>query len=144
MSSNDGSNVTERIDAVASPLHVVAAILSDSGRVLACRRRLGKIAGGKWEFPGGKVEPGESVEAALVREIQEELGLAIIVGEELTTDDTIVGERMIRLTCLHARLDGPRPESSIDHDQLVWLLPADLRSLDWAAPDLPAVRLLAN
>lgn len=126
------------------PLRVVAAIVRDAGRVLVCRRKLEKAAGGKWEFPGGKIEDGESSEAALMREIREELGLAIIVGEELTTDDTTVGGRVIRLTCLHARLDGPRPVSSTDHDQLAWLLPAELESLDWAAPDLPAVRLIAE
>jgi len=132
-----------KTDTHQPPLHVVAAVVSDAGRVLACRRKLGKAAGGKWEFPGGKVEQGESAEAALMREIREELGSAIIVGEELTTDDTIVGDRVIRLTCIHARLDGPRPVSSADHDELAWLLPAELQSLEWAAPDLPAVRLLA-
>jgi 8-oxo-dGTP diphosphatase len=110
--------------------------------VLACRRRAEKDAGGRWEFPGGKIERGESAAEALRREIREELSVDIEVGAELTTNDTRVGARVIRLTCLRATLAGPRPTESTDHDRLAWLHPRDLRTLDWAEPDLPAVSLL--
>lgn len=133
--------VVEAQDAV-EPLHVVAAIIADGPHVLACRRRAHKDAGGRWEFPGGKLEPGETPAVALRREIREELSAEIDVVGELTTDDTRVGSRVIRLTCLRARLTGARPVRSTDHDRLVWLPPADLGALDWAEPDLPAVRLL--
>jgi 8-oxo-dGTP diphosphatase len=123
-------------------LHVVAAVIFDGGRVLACRRRAEKDAGGRWEFPGGKVEPGESPSEALRREIREELAVDIDVRDELTTDDTRVGGRVIRLTCLRAALAGPRPAVSTDHDRLAWMPARDLASLDWAEPDLPAVALL--
>ncbi|KHK96641.1 DNA mismatch repair protein MutT [Microbacterium mangrovi] len=124
------------------PLHVVAAVIFDGPHVLACRRRSEKDAGGRWEFPGGKIEPGESAADALRREIREELGVDIEIGDELTTDDTRVGGRVIRLMCLRARLTGPAPTGSTDHDRLVWMTPDDLGLLDWAEPDLPAVALL--
>lgn len=124
------------------PLQVVAAVITDGGHVLACRRRPEKDAGGRWEFPGGKVEPGETAAEALRREIREELAVDIEVIGELTTDDTPVRDRIIRLTCLRARLTGARPVASTDHDRLRWVAASALAALDWAEPDLPAVRLL--
>jgi 8-oxo-dGTP diphosphatase len=122
----------------AAPIEVVAAVIEDAGAYLACRRRAGKAAAGRWEFPGGKVEPGESPADALVREIREELGVGIRVTGHLTTD--ITGP--IRLICLRASLDGARPESSTDHDALEWVSGSSLGDLEWADADLPAVRLL--
>jgi 8-oxo-dGTP diphosphatase len=127
-----------------APLRVVAAILTDGDRVLACRRRPEKSAAGKWEFPGGKVEPGEDDASALQREIREELGVDVSVDGVLTVDDTQVGARVIRLVCLRASLRGPAPMSSTDHDRLEWMPRAQLSDLDWAEPDLPAVRLLTR
>lgn len=125
-------------------VHVVAAVIRDGSSVLACRRRPDRSAGGKWEFPGGKVEVGESSAEALMREIREELDVEVILEKHLTTDNTIVGDRVIRLECWTAHLPGGRPTGSIDHDRLHWLDPFELVSLDWAAPDLPAVRLLTS
>lgn len=129
---------------MSDALHVVAAVIIDQGRVLACRRKPEKSAGGLWEFPGGKVEVGESVEEAVRREIAEELSVDIRVLGELTTDDTVVGERTIRLTCMRARLASDKPTTSSDHDRLEWVTATELLDIEWAAPDLPAVRLLAR
>lgn len=128
---------------MTGPLHVVAAVIIADGRVLACRRAQHTSEAGRWEFPGGKIEPGESPEAALVREIAEELGVDIAVTGHLTTDDTVVRGRVLRLVCLTAELAGPSPTESTDHDELRWVEPAALPGLDWAEPDLPAVALLA-
>ncbi|WP_082066422.1 (deoxy)nucleoside triphosphate pyrophosphohydrolase [Microbacterium oxydans] len=124
-------------------IEVVAAVIEHDGKILACRRRLEKAAGGKWEFPGGKLEKGETNSEALVREIQEELSTSIEVIAPLRTDETRVGESTIRLICLRARLLGEPPTQSLDHDELRWVTHSDLPDLDWAAPDLPAVAELA-
>ncbi|PPF29910.1 (deoxy)nucleoside triphosphate pyrophosphohydrolase [Rathayibacter tritici] len=125
-------------------LDVVAAVIIDRGRILACRRRVGTASGGLWEFPGGKIESGESAQAALAREIREELGVSLEVEQVLTVDETQVGALRIRLQCFRAALRDARPDESTDHDHLVWLLPSELPGLDWAQPDLPAVRLLSS
>jgi 8-oxo-dGTP diphosphatase len=129
---------------VVQPLVVVAAVIRDGGRVLACRRAPGKDAAGRWEFPGGKVEAGETPESALAREIAEELGTRIHVGALLdrTVTDRADG-RAIDLACYACRLDGPAPTASTDHDALRWLPPDRLTELEWAEADLPAVRLLS-
>ncbi len=126
------------------PLDVVAAVIVHGGRVLACRRGEGKVDAGKWEFPGGKVERGESPAQALAREIREELGVDVRVGELLRSDVTDAAARSIRLTCLAATLAGPRPTASTDHDRMEWVRPTELAMLDWAMPDLPMVREIAG
>ena len=121
-------------------IDVVAAVIVHDGRILACRRAPGKDAAGLWEFPGGKVEPGESAEQALVREIREELGVGILLDHELLAAE----HGGIRLTCWFARLDGGDiPTQSTDHDELRWMLPAQLPTLTWAPADLPAVQKLS-
>lgn len=127
---------------MSNVLPVAAAIIQVGDRVLACRRRPGKAASGKWEFPGGKLEKGESAESALRREIAEELDTEIRVLGELTTSDTVVGDTVIRLICLRAEVVSEMPQASSDHDCLEWVPIGELRSLEWAAPDLPAVDLL--
>ena len=125
------------------PVRVVAAVLRRGGRVLSCRRSTDRSAGGRWEFPGGKIEPGESAQQALQREIAEELGVVIMVGELLDTTTTIVDGTPIELTCFLVDEFCPEPAASTDHDQLCWCPPERLPALDFAEPDLPAVRLLA-
>lgn len=122
-------------------IDVVAAVIVRDGRYLAARRRAELRAGGLWEFPGGKVEPGETAGEALVREIREELGVGIRVTAPLVTvEDAEVG---IRLIVLEAELTGAGPSGSTDHDLLAWLSPAELPARDWATPDIPAVEILA-
>lgn len=123
-------------------IHVVAAVFRDRDRVLACRRAPAKSQGGKWEFPGGKVEPGESPQAALVREIREELGVDVVVGGLIDRTATQVGTAVIDLACYDVERAGEPPTASTDHDQLRWVAPTEISGLDWAAPDLPAVRAI--
>ncbi|MDO5504265.1 MAG: (deoxy)nucleoside triphosphate pyrophosphohydrolase [Actinomycetia bacterium] len=126
---------------MAEPLLVAAAVALKDGHVLACRRATHKSAGGKWEFPGGKVEPGESPEEALARELREELGVHADVGRLLDRSCTQVGSLTIDLACYFVSF-RPEPTRSTDHDELRWHAVSDLDQLDWAEPDLPAVRLL--
>ncbi|MGO4299509.1 (deoxy)nucleoside triphosphate pyrophosphohydrolase [Leifsonia sp. RAF41] len=129
------------------PLLVVAAVIrdgeADGARVLVCRRAPGKDAAGRWEFPGGKVESGELPEAALAREIREELGVDVRVGTLLDRTVTVrPAGRAIDLACYDCRLVGPAPTASTDHDELRWLQVGQLAGLNWAEADMPAVTML--
>lgn len=130
--------------AAHNELQVVAAIIMREHEVLACRRNPDKTFGGKWEFPGGKLEPGESLREALVREIHEELDVLIEVGDELTSDVTTTDGLVIKLTCFRASLKARAPERSTDHDAMTWVSISSLPGLDWAPADWPAVRVLQS
>jgi len=120
---------------------VVAAIIQNpQGQYLCCKRGDWKSAPGKWEFPGGKPEPDESLEAAIVREIQEELGVAIKVQRQFDRSTTKVGEVEIDLVCLVCDLVDEIPTRSTDHSELRWVPEEELSKLDWAEPDLPALK----
>ena len=112
--------------------------------ILACRRSPRKSAAGKWEFPGGKVEPGETPESALIREIREELDIAIELGKLITRTESRMGEITIDLASYRAAVVGPNPTASTDHDELRWIAIHDLGELDWATPDLPTVNTLVT
>jgi len=123
-------------------IDVVAAVVTDGDEILVCRRGPHIGQAGRWEFPGGKVEPGEDPVDALIREVREELGVGIRVTGHLSTDDTHVGDRIIRLACYRAELTAERPTDSTDHDELRWVSRGALDQFWWAEPDLPAVRIL--
>ena len=120
-------------------LVVGAAILRD-GAVLAARRTAPAEAAGRWEFPGGKVEPGESPADALVREIGEELGCAIEVTGWLP-GTALIGERHeLRVAIAVLTKGEPTPT---EHDLIRWVAAAELDDVDWLDPDrpfLPALR----
>jgi 8-oxo-dGTP diphosphatase len=121
----------------AMALLVVAAAIRRNGRVLAARR-VRPVAG--WEFPGGKVEAGESEPAALIREIHEELDTAIEVGARLGE----AGDGRITLVLYDATLTGAEPRAMHAHDALQWVAAAALDALDWLPIDrelLPRLRL---
>jgi len=98
----------------------VAVIWNDHGQILIDRRRPEGLMGGLWEFPGGKIEPGETVEDCIKREIQEELGIGIEVGEHLITINHTYTHLRVTLTVHHCRhLTGyPMP---IECDEIRWV-----------------------
>lgn len=113
---------------------VVGAAILRSGTVLATRRTAPPEAAGRWEFPGGKVEPGELPEAALVREIREELGCDVEVTGWLAGEAPIGDHHALRVaTCAITRGD-PDP---VEHDATRWLTPDQLDDVDWLEPDRP-------
>ena len=109
-------------------------------RVLASRRTSPAHLAGFWEFPGGKVDPGESDEQALVRELHEELGMAAVVGERLGPDLPI-GETAVLRVYL-ATADGE--PNLVDHDAHRWLAADELDEVDWIPVDLPLVEPLRD
>jgi 8-oxo-dGTP diphosphatase len=119
------------------PTTVVAAIIQDAqGNYLACKRGEWKASPNKWEFPGGKPNPGEPLEDALVREIKEELNTDINVIRKF--DQSTTGE--IELVTFVCELLGKKPQFSTDHSELAWVPENELSKLDWAEPDLPALK----
>lgn len=112
---------------------VGAAILRD-GRVLAARRTSPPEAAGRWEFPGGKLESGETPDAALAREITEELGCTIEVRDWL--DGAVPIRDTHELTVATAEITAGEPAAT-EHDLLRWLTPEELDDIDWLEPDRP-------
>ncbi len=126
---------------MAKHVEVVGAVIVRDGRVLCAQRGSGTALAGKWEFPGGKVEPGEHPRDALVRELTEELLCDVAVGDCLTTTIHEYSFATISLTTFMCELVAGEPELT-EHEDVVWLAPSDLHTLDWAPADLPAVALL--
>lgn len=129
---------------------VVAGVIVDAEhRVLACRRTRPAHLAGKWEFPGGKAEPGEDGPAALRRELREELGIAVQVGSlirpgpghEHDTDWPINQAQVMRAYWCQAE---HKPTTSTDHDHLRWCSADQLGELDWLPADVALAALVAS
>ncbi|GAB3556296.1 (deoxy)nucleoside triphosphate pyrophosphohydrolase [Spelaeicoccus albus] len=124
----------------SSPITVVGAIMTRDGKIFAARRNPDRSAGGLWEFPGGKIERAEQPEAALRREVDEELGIRVRVGALASRHTTTVGTALIDLACYWAQLGSDDPKSSTDHDEMGWFTPEQLYSLKWSPADVPIIR----
>jgi 8-oxo-dGTP diphosphatase len=116
------------------PQVVVGVALVRDGQVLAARRPAGPNSPGGWEFPGGKVEPGESDRQAAVREIHEELGLTISVGQSLEVEE-YVGDRYLFRVYVGRVVDGDLVLH--EHSEVRWLGADQLDDVDWLAADRP-------
>ncbi|MEP6650659.1 MAG: NUDIX domain-containing protein [Lapillicoccus sp.] len=114
---------------------VVGAAIVREGRLLAARRTTPAEAAGRWELPGGKVEPGESAEAALVREIAEELGCVVTVEQWLAGEQPIGSTHVLRAA--RCGLADGEPRAGADHGELRWLTPEQVDQVDWLEPDRP-------
>ena len=117
-------------------IDVTAAILIENGRVLIARRRPGASQAGMWEFPGGKVRPGESPAQCLKREIQEELGIEIAVGEFFGESVYAYEDKTIRLLAYRVRAEGGEISRN-DHAELAWVAIADLGRYRFCPADVP-------
>ena len=122
-------------------IHVVGAVIIQDGLVLCAQRGEGGSLAGLWEFPGGKIESGESPAAALKREIAEELDCAIEVGDLITTTTHMYEFGTVNLTTFYCRLISGTPTTS-EHAAIRWLRPADLTTIEWAPADIPAIHLI--
>ncbi|GGM23409.1 DNA mismatch repair protein MutT [Dactylosporangium sucinum] len=133
------------VSEVVSPRIVVAAAIIMDGRVLAGERAAEPVTlAGMWEFPGGKVEPGETEPEALERECREELGVAVDVGRRVGADAPIQPGRSV-LRVYTAVLRHPASPSARQHRQLRWLSAAELATVPWLHSDatvLPAIATL--
>jgi 8-oxo-dGTP diphosphatase len=123
-------------------VRVVAGAVVRDGQVLVTRRGPTQHLAGHWELPGGKVEPGESDPVALVRELHEELGIVVEVGELLAESLHDYPRARVRLVAWHCRLLSGEPVLT-EHDALVWLGVDALSNLTWAPADLPLLPAVA-
>ena len=120
---------------------VVGAAIIEGGRVLACERSAPPEVAGRWEFPGGKVEPGEAETDALARECVEELGVRVAVGARVGRDVRMAHGRSVLRVYAARLLHGDEPKA-LEHAALRWLSAAELDSVDWLPADVPIVAAL--
>lgn len=119
---------------------VSAAVIHRGGKILITRRPAGKHLGGLWEFPGGKVAPGESPTDALRREIREELGACAVVGEALETVDWQYPDKRVRLVFFRCAVEGePR---ALEGQEIAWVAPGELAGYEFPAADARLIELL--
>lgn len=115
-------------------LEVVAAMIRLGGKALLCRRPEGKNQGGKWEFPGGKIEPGETGEQALARECREELDVELRVGAALADVAQAYPGRTVHLTLYAAQILRGEPRR-LEHSEIRWVPIPELAAYDLCPAD---------
>lgn len=120
---------------------VAAGIVLRGGRVLVTRRLAGAHLGGLWEFPGGKIEPGETPEEALRRELAEELAVRVRVGPRWGTLRHRYPERHVRLHVLFAWIARGTPRAAAS-EEMRWATPPELAGLPFPGADRPVVAAL--
>ena len=121
-------------------IEVVAAIIMDNGKILATQRGSGNYKD-KWEFPGGKIEPGEMPEEALVREIKEELDALISVNDFLCSVDYDYPDFHLKMHCfIFSIINGKLVLK--EHEAARWLGKNELQSIDWLPADIEVIREL--
>ncbi len=123
-------------------IEVVAAIIHKNGRILAAQRGYGDYKDG-WEFPGGKVQPGESAEAAIVREIREELRVTIKPEKLVTTVEYDYPTFHLTMHCFISSIVEGEIEL-VEHEAMRWLTPNALDEVDWLPADVEVVQELTK
>jgi len=132
---------------IMKTIEVVAGVIRDSaGRVFCVQRgeNAKKYISKKWEFPGGKLEPGESREEALVRELKEELKVLVSNLEFLTTVDYTYPDFRLVMHAFTCEVRGSKNPELTEHLAYEWRESSDLKNLDWAAADVPIVEVLMD
>ena len=121
-------------------VNVVAAIIRDGNKIFATQRGYGDFKDG-WEFPGGKVEEGETPEAALKREIEEELETEIDVGDYLTTIEYDYPKFHLSMRCYWAKIVEGKPVL-LEHEAAKWLSKEELDTVAWLPADITIIDLV--
>jgi 8-oxo-dGTP diphosphatase len=122
---------------------VTAGIIEKDGKILIAKRKSGKCIGAKWEFPGGKLEQGETPEECLKRELKEELDFDVEVGEYVISSFFYCDGREIELRAYKVRyISGDM--ILCDHDEAQWVSPDELGNYEFTLPDVPIVKKLTS
>ena len=117
------------------------AIIEREGKLLISQRKPGDSLGGLWEFPGGKLDSGETMEGCLAREIREELGIAVAVGSRRMVIEHRTPQRTIRLHCFDCRLVEGEPHA-IECVCWRWVLPDELEQFEFPPASRPLIQRL--
>lgn len=120
-------------------IEVVCALIVRDGRVLLCKRAADMHLAGHWEFPGGKIEPGEEARESLEREILEELGCEVVVGKALEPVEHAYPDLRIRLWPFMCVAEGGEP-TALEHEALGWFRKEELDGLGLAGADVEVAR----
>ena len=120
---------------------VVAALIWDENRFLACQRPAHKARGLLWEFVGGKVEPGETREQALIRECQEELAVTVVVQDVFMEVDHVYPDLTVHLTLFNASIAEGIPQK-IEHNDLRWITVEEIDQYEFCPADEEILRRL--
>ena len=123
-------------------INVVGAILIEKNRILCAQRGETKTLAKLWEFPGGKIESGEAPQEALARELREELMIEVEIASELFEQTSYAYDfGTVNLTTFICFLKSGKPQLT-EHIEVKWLKASELKSLEWAPADIPAVNKL--
>ena len=122
-------------------INVVAAVIIRNGRIFATQRGYGEWKDW-WEFPGGKIEPGESPEEALLREIREELAIDIVIDRHLTTVDYDYPDFHLTMHCYICHLKDAIQPHLLEHEAARWLGRDELEEVKWLPADVEVVKAL--
>jgi 8-oxo-dGTP diphosphatase len=124
-------------------INVTAAVIENNGKFLIARRKKEKHLGGKWEFPGGKIEPQETPEECLRRELEEEFGIVAKINNFVAESVFDYGDRKIRLLGYYADyISGAFILNA--HDEIRWVSADELNKFDFAEADLPLIRKISG
>ncbi len=122
---------------------VTAAVIEKDGKILIAQRRAGDALGGKWEFPGGKLEPGETPEQCLARELREEFQIEASIGAFICASRFEYKHAHIELLAYRAAHVSGEFRLN-DHDAIKWVPPAELSSYDFSSADIPVVEIISG
>ena len=124
-------------------INVVCAVIVNKGRIFACQRGYGEWKDW-WEFPGGKIEPGEFPEEALTREIREELAIDIAIDSHLTTVDYDYPDFHLTMHCYLCHLKDDIQPHLLEHEAARWLGKGELEEVKWLPADVEVIKAFCN
>lgn len=123
-------------------IEVVAGVIEEGGKIFATQRGYGDFKGG-WEFPGGKMEAGETPKQALARELKEELTVDVLVGDFICTVDYDYPKFHLTMHCFYCTVVGGELKL-LEHEAASWLSRENIRSVDWLPADIEVVHAIEN